>query len=496
MRPALGNNASYGSDGLHHRGRIFLTYSGLKAAETALVTLTRGQITVLAGTIGALAALYVINWHQALTFTVCAVTLLYCADLLFNFYLIYRSFFLRTTTGVNEQELHERTAWPRFTILCPLYQERAVLPQFIRAMQRLDYPPGSLEILLLLEEDDIETIDNVAHMALPYTFHVLVVPHGQPKTKPKACNYGLRHAAGEYVVIYDAEDIPDRDQLKKAVLTFEQMDSSVFCLQAKLNYYNTRQNIITRLFTLEYSLWFDLVLTGLQSVDAPIPLGGTSNHFRTHQLRSLDGWDPFNVTEDAELGMRLAKHGYRTAILDSTTMEEANSRPLNWLRQRSRWIKGYMQTYLVHNRGFGSWRGSRSWIDRYVFELVVGGKTLSMLVNPLLWLLTLAYFVFRPMAGPFIETLFPPAVYYLGLFALVIGNFLYLYYYMMGAAKREQWDLVRFAVFVPVYWLAMSVAAYVAAWEVVVRPHYWHKTKHGLHLGADGRHDEVEALMS
>ncbi len=229
---------------------------------------------------------------------------------------------------------------------------------------------------------------------------------------------------------------------------------------------------------------------------APIPLGGTSNHFRTRQLRSLDGWDPFNVTEDADLGMRLAKHGYRTAILDSSTMEEANSRPLNWLRQRSRWIKGYMQTYLVHNRGFGGWRGSRSWMDLYVFQLVVGGKTLSMLINPLLWLLTLAYFVFRPVLGPFIETLFPAAVYYLGLFALVIGNFLYLYYYMMGAAKREQWDLIRFAVFVPVYWLGMSVAAYFAAWEVVARPYYWHKTKHGLHLSDGGRHDEVEALMS
>ena len=180
---------------------------------------------------------------------------------------------------------------------------------------------------------------------------MIIVPQSLPKTKPKACNYGLRQAHGEYVVIYDAEDIPEPDQLKKAYLALRRTVSrSVICAQAKLNFYNSHQNVLTRLFTTEYSLWFDLMLTGLQSARCPIPLGGTSNHFRVRHLRMLQGWDAFNVAEDCDLGIRIAQKDYATVIFNSTTFEEANSNLANWMRQRSRWIKGYMQTYFVHLR--------------------------------------------------------------------------------------------------------------------------------------------------
>jgi len=175
---------------------------------------------------------------------------------------------------------------------------------------------------------------------LPDYVRVLVVPHSLPKTKPKACNYGLNYARGDFLVIYDAEDIPEPHQLKKAYLGFENALDSVKCLQAKLNYYNPDHNLLTRLFTAEYSLWFEVILPGLQSVNGYIPLGGTSNHFRTRDLITLEGWDPFNVTEDCDLGARIFKRGWRTAIIDSVTLEEANSNAWNWLRQRSRWIKG------------------------------------------------------------------------------------------------------------------------------------------------------------
>ncbi|MGH7758203.1 MAG: glycosyltransferase family 2 protein, partial [Candidatus Dormibacteria bacterium] len=303
-------------------------------------------------------------------------------------------------------------------------------------------------------------------------------------TKPKACNYGLTLASGDYAVIYDAEDIPDRDQLKQAVATFEAARPELACVQAKLNYYNWNQSWLTRLFTLEYSLWFDLILPGLQAVGAPIPLGGTSNHFRVRDLRAFGGWDPFNVTEDADLGMRLAEAGRTTAIMDSTTLEEANSKYWNWIRQRSRWMKGYIQTYLVHSRSGGRLGGP---LARLSFQLVIGSRVLAALLNPWLWGVTAAYFLNVGGVGTYIRSLWLPPVYYLGLTAFVLGNFLYIYYYMLGAAQRRHYELITSAFLSPLYWVLISFATYKALLEFLLRPFHWQKTTHGLHLSPESQ---------
>ena len=335
---------------------------------------------------------------------------------------------------------------------------------------------------MLLEEDDLETQSYARSTTLPDYFEVLVVPHSFPKTKPKACNFGLKAAMGEYTVIYDAEDVPDPLQLKKAVIAFTKSDSNTMGIQAKLNFYNPHQNILTKIFTAEYSLWFDLVLTGLQSLSAPIPLGGTSNHFKTKALKQVQGWDPFNVTEDCDMGIKLFKNGFKTSIVDSTTYEEANSGLKNWFWQRTRWIKGYIQTYFVHMRFdkdfLIKWRGFH-WLT---FQIMVGGKTLSTIINPIMWTITVSYFLFRPVIGPFIDSLYPAPILYLGVLSLIFGNFLYMYYYMIGSAKRGQYSIVKYAIFVPLYWLSMSAAAVVSIWKFVVDPFHWSKTKHGLHL--------------
>ena len=207
-------------------------------------------------------------------------------------------------------------------------------------------------------------------------------------------NYGLNYVSGDYVVIYDAEDVPEVDQLKKAVLAFKKVPANVACIQAKLNFYNPHQNTLTKLCTAEYSLWFDLVLPGFQSISAPIPLGGTSNHFRRETLRELGGWDAFNVTEDCDLGMRLAKRGYTTAIVDSTTHEEDNSDVLNWYNKRSRWIKGYIQTYFVHMRNPQEYFTAGKGKD-FSFPAHRCGKILSLFINPIMWVTTICYFLFR-----------------------------------------------------------------------------------------------------
>lgn len=425
--------------------------------------------------------------HATLVVLVAGLSLLYFSDLIFNCFLIVTSLVKKPEIQISRQEVKWLLTGylPTYSILCPLYREAAVIPQFIKAIKALDYPKNKLQVLLLLEQDDEDTISTAANMDLPEYFEIVIVPGTSPKTKPKALNFGLSRALGQYMVIYDAEDIPEKDQLKKAILAFDKAGSDVKCIQAKLNFYNPNQNFLTRLFSIEYSLWFDLVLTGLQSINAPIPLGGTSNHFRTRDIVSFQGWDPYNVTEDADLGMRIAKHGFKTAILNSTTYEEANSNARNWLNQRSRWIKGYMQTYLVHCRTIDYFLKNGKKTDFFSFQLVIGGKILSMLVNPVMWTLTISYFIFRPLVGTAIESIFPRIIFYIALISLVFGNFLYFYYYMVGAIKSGKHDLVIYSFLIPFYWLFMSVAAIKAAIELTFRPYQWNKTEHGLHLKDD-----------
>lgn len=473
--------------GFKHKDREFVHHSQLSHHETAYYRLSVWQKEAIFGIIATFLIALIINWHATLLIAIACLTFFYFADLLFNLFVICRSFTKAPEIKIGKDEIqtladHEL---PKYTIFCPLYKEWQVIPQFISAMNNLSYPKEKLQIMLLLEEDDKQTIEEVGKMSLPLNVDVIVVPHSFPKTKPKALNYGLKYATGEFVVIYDAEDVPDPLQLKKVVLAFQDVDPRVVCIQAKLNFYNPHQNVLTRVFTAEYSLWFDLVLTGLQSVHAPIPLGGTSNHFKREDVKKLKGWDSFNVTEDADLGMRLIKQGYRTAIIDSDTHEEANSDLKNWFWQRTRWIKGYMQTYLVHMRR------PRDFINQWrephllTFQLIIGGKILSMFINPFMWLITISYFAFRPIIGETIESFYPAPILYMGIFSLVVGNFLYLYYYMVGCSKREYHDLIKYVLLVPLYWLGMSVAAWVAAYLLIRKPHHWSKTKHGLHLSSE-----------
>jgi cellulose synthase/poly-beta-1,6-N-acetylglucosamine synthase-like glycosyltransferase len=236
--------------------------------------------------------------------------------------------------ALREEEL------PVFTVLVPMYREHTMLPGLADSLRNLDYPLGKLDIKIVLEADDHETIEAARTLGLEGVFEIIRVPPSQPQTKPKACNFALQFARGEHLVVFDAEDRPEPEQLRKVVATFRRSPPNTACLQCRLNYYNAAENRLTRMFTLDYSLWFDQVLPGLERLNMPIPLGGTSNHFKIEVLRELHGWDPFNVTEDADIGIRLTQKGYRVGVVDSTTFEEATCHVGNWIRQRSRWMKG------------------------------------------------------------------------------------------------------------------------------------------------------------
>ena len=405
-------------------------------------------------------------------------SLFYLTTSLYKFWLTYDALGHTYEIDVSLEELAEldERDLPMFTILVPLYREAAVIPRLVGGIGGLDYPKTKLDVRLLCEEDDDETVPAIEALNLPPHFKLVVVPDAQPKTKPKACNYGLLQADGEYVVIFDAEDRPDPDQLKKVVAAFRKSDPAITCIQAKLNYFNTDQNMLTRWFTTEYSMWFDLMLPGLDAQGVAIPLGGTSNHFITDRLIDLAAWDPFNVTEDADLGIRLHKAGFKTAMIDSTTYEEANSDLQNWINQRSRWIKGYIQTWLVHMRNpvrLMGQLGPKSWLS---FQMMLGG-TFLFLLNPLFWGLTTLFFFTQ---WGWIQELFPPIVFYLAAFQLVIGNFIFMYLNVAGSVQRGYFGLAKWALLSPLYWGLMSLAAWKGFIQLFTNPFYWEKTVHGL----------------
>ena len=470
--------------GIYIRGKKYVNYSELAIHESATYVLNIKQKILLLLSTFLVVFAFMHDWHITIVVCISLLTLLYFIDLFFNLYIVMKSYFSENEIHITPQSLTKvaKDQLPLYTILCPMYKEANVIPQFIQAMDKLDYPREKLQIMFLLEEDDSESIDLLQNYQLPAWYEIHILANSQPKTKPKALNYGLAMAQGTYLVIYDTEDVPDPLQLKKVVLAFAKAKDNTICMQAKLNFYNPYQNLLTIFFTLEYSLWFDLILTGLQSMYALIPLGGTSNHFKTEALRKLNGWDAFNVTEDADLGIRIMKQGYKTAIVNSYTMEEANSDVANWFRQRSRWVKGYMQTYLVHMRSPQSFFKGKNKAEFFTFQIIIGGKILSLLINPLMWAITIIYFAYTAHVGLFIRSFFLPPILYIAVISLVVGNSLYIYYYMLGVAKRKQWDLVPFALLVPLYWLAMSLAALLALWELGFKPHHWQKTKHGLHI--------------
>lgn len=469
------------SNSLYFRGKKFTTYTDLADSDSAIITFSKKQKKLLIALFFIAVIGLVFSPFLFLKALIVLLTSIYFLDTLFSFFILTKGLANPQEIKLSKSKLDALVDedLPLYTILCPLYKEAEVLPNFVRAIKCIEWPKDKLEVLLLLEESDLETQEKAREEKLPNYFKVVVVPDSQPKTKPKACNYGLNMAQGKYIVVYDAEDRPDPKQLKKAYLRFINAPSDVVCLQSKLNYYNKGQNILTRLFTAEYSLWFDLSLPGLQSLNTIIPLGGTSNHFKTDILKYLNGWDPFNVTEDCDLGVRLFKKGFRTEIIDSTTYEEANSEINNWIRQRSRWIKGYFQTYLVHSRDAKSFY-NHSKIHLLLFNLIIGLRTSFLLINPLLWIVTLLYFFANSFAGSFIESLYLGPVFYFALFSMIAGNFLYLYQYMIGLAKRNDWSQVFYVFLIPFYWILSSYSSFISFRQLLKNPYYWEKTNHGL----------------
>lgn len=440
---------------------------------------TRSLIKLGAVTILGLAA--VIMWpHIVPPLLTGSVALLYLVSTVDRNYLLLRGLRSSALIHVSREEALALTddELPVYTVLLPVYDEPTIVTNLINGVGRLDYAKDKLEILLLIEEDDVATQTALLGADLQST-RIVVVPHSLPKTKPKACNYGmsLPDLRGEYVTIYDAEDIPDPLQLRRAVVGFRRVSPEIGCLQARLGYFNERQNLLTRWFSLEYDQWFGVVLPAVERAKCVVPLGGTSNHMPTAVWRAIGGWDEFNVTEDADLGVRLARHGFRTLILDSTTLEEANSDVVNWIRQRSRWYKGYLQTMLVHLRNPTQLRREIGTMATLRMINMTGGVPLTSAFNLVFWFSMLVWVLGRP---DFIAALFPPLTYYVCLALFLIGAPLSVFAGLVVTQALGKPYLWWAALLAPLYWILQSVAALKAIYQLLFRPFYWEKTVHGL----------------
>ena len=367
---------------------------------------------------------------------------------------------------------------PVYSILVALFEEAAVLPDLIAALSSLDYPPAKLDCLLVIEDADSETKLAFLKSDLPPWMRVVIVPDGALRTKPRALNYALWLARGDYVVVYDAEDRPEADQLRRALAAFQAGGPRLACVQSCLNIFNARQSWLTRQFTVEYSALFDAVLPALQRLRLPIPLGGTSNHFRRALLEEMHGWDPYNVTEDADLGIRIARLGHRTTVISSTTWEEAPASLVLWLRQRTRWLKGWMQTYLVHTRRPIGLIRDLGFFRALGFHFYMGGLILSALVHPLFYAALAADYAFDLQQEGF-DIAYGGAFLLAGIVNLVVG---YVTAIASGAiaSRRRGHRLTLTALLMPLYWLLISVAAYRALWQLFRDPFRWEKTPHGL----------------
>lgn len=369
---------------------------------------------------------------------------------------------------------------PVVTLIVALYQESDIAGRLVRRLGRLDYPQDRLDILLAVEEDDRITREALARATLPPAMRIIVVPRGRVRTKPRALNFALAHARGTIIGVYDAEDAPEPGQISRVVQRFHERDARVACLQGALDFYNPTTNWLSRCFTLEYAAWFRVVLPGLARLGLPVPLGGTTLFFRREALEALGGWDAHNVTEDADLGLRLARHGYRTELIETTTHEEANCHALPWIRQRSRWIKGYMMTWGVHMRQPRLTLRQLGWRGFLGFQVLFLGSLSQALLAPVLWAgWLLALGLPHPATGVLSNGVIL-AIAVLGLLCEALG----MAVLWLGLRRSGQRLSPLWIPTLSLYFPLAAFASWKALWEMVARPFYWDKTRHGhIRLG-------------
>jgi len=365
----------------------------------------------------------------------------------------------------------------KYVILSALYKEPNMIGDLITSLDRLRWSKGKKEVYFLCEASDQETVSAIEKQTLPDGFFLIIVPEGKLRTKPRALNYALRRVEDDYLVIYDAEDRPHPDQLLEAVATFNKSSDQVVCLQAPLTIDNEMESILTRLFAIEYITLFHGILPAIANHQAPMPLGGTSNHFKLKDLKEAGGWDSYNVTEDADLGIRLARKGKLCDVINLPTYEEAPTDYVAWTKQRTRWLKGWMQTLLVHLRQPARLFSDIGPANFFKFNMILTSVVVSVLIHPLF----LGAFIFQItnyFSGNSLST-YEVAITGLSTFNLVAGYTTYGALAFATLRQTRKQSLQAYILLLPIYWLMVSVAGWRAIYQLIFSPHNWEKTSHG-----------------
>jgi glycosyltransferase XagB len=373
--------------------------------------------------------------------------------------------------------------WPSYSLLIPLLKEEIIIAQLYAALRALDYPRERLEILFLVEEHDDLTQNALwsqifLSQPLSSAMQMIIVPPGHPGTKPRALNHGLSVASGTYVTVYDAEDIPDPDQLKRAVVMFETSPPDVLCLQAHLVIDNGADSWLAMMMLVEYAGLFEIIKPGLARSGMPVALGGTSNHFRRETLQKLGGWDAYNVTEDADMGFRIARSGGLVSDLDSDTMEEAPVALKDWLGQRRRWLKGWIQTGICHSRNPRraiAEMGLTQW-------LVAMAQVIGAIAGTLLFPFFSLWLGWNIWQGTLFwaETWLDIASNSIAIVIFLAGMAAMILPAALGLRQKGLWHLIPWLITLPFYQCLMFWAACLAVSDVVRNPFHWEKTRHGI----------------
>ncbi len=401
--------------------------------------------------------------YKLIIFLIITSNIIIAASTIFKFFIFSNAF--KREIGTNYTQIKDHSL-PVYTVLLPLHKEKHTILNLLNNIRQINYPKSKLDVIILVEQFDKKTIRFLNRLGLEGFFRIICIPKSYPQTKPKACSYGLKFAMGKYITIYDAEDKPDPNQLLKAVQMFRSSPKKVVCLQSRLNYYNRDDNFLSSSFAIEYSVWFDFLLKGLENLRIPIPLGGTSNHFKKDKLQQLKGWDPYNVAEDADLGYRLAKYGYTTKILDSYTMEESPVKLKTWLLQRARWIKGHIQTYIVHLRTLNQFKHHLSKLGIVGFHFFLILPIATYLVQVFL------PFTFFIQADTKFLAFIKLVTMINGAFWIIISIF-----FAICAVIKNNWRDMNYSILLhPFYYLLHSIAFFIAFYQLLFKPHYWSKT--------------------
>ena len=448
-------------------------------------TFTMPQMAALAVLFGSLVVGFVAESRISMQIVFALLTIFYFCNSLLRTFLLAN--YQAKPPANSKATMNCNDILPVYTVLIALYQEANQVERLLKNLSKLDWPKHLLEIKLICEADDIETIEALDKTRIPPYVEVLLVPASHPRTKPKALNFALPLCTGEFLVLYDAEDEPHPQQLREAYARFKAADEKLACLQAPLKIHNITQSWLSLMFAIEYATLFQGILPVLASWRMPIPLGGTSNHFRLDSLRKAGGWDPHNVTEDADLGIRLFRNGYYIETLTLPTLEEAPPHFLPWLRQRTRWMKGWMQTILVHTRNPVKLHSDLGLTNSLMFHLLLSCVVISALIHPFFMALAASYLVFGEsdlsdnMGHIFMGVSF---------FNLAAGYTTYALFSCAVLGTHGQKSRRGALFLLPIYWLAISLAAWRALLHLITQPHSWEKTPHGF---SDGLENNIKS---